>query len=337
MRCIYSSFKLRYMRLTYSTLALFLLIGCAKTDSKLTTSEGEELFITKEPGKACRTYEVFQEQLKADPSLKDRMNQIEAFTNRYIQNPAAYRKVINGVLELPVVVNVLYNKPEENISDRQIQSQIDVLNEDFGATNRDLFTTSTYNNVKSGDLKIRFVLKQVNRKYTTVTAFSTNNAMKSSNRGGIDATSPETIMNMWVCNLGGGILGYAQFPGGNKATDGVVINTLAFGKGTGFTLYTGYDLGRTATHEVGHYFNLRHIWGDRQCGNDYVDDTPLHYTYNFGCPPPNKISSCDGSIEMTMNYMDYTDDACMYMFTKGQALRVQATYAIGGPREQLAQ
>ena len=285
--------------------------------------------------RVCKTYEVFMEQLKADPSLQQKMDEIESFTQRYIKDPAAYRLLADGTLELPVVVNVLYNTAEQNISDRQIKSQIDVLNEDFAATNRDINSTSTYNNVKSGDIKIKFVLQQVIRKYTTVAAFSTDNAMKKANRGGIDASSPETTLNIWVCNMGGGILGYAQFPGGNIATDGIVLNTLAFGKGNSFNLYEDYDLGRTATHEVGHYFNLRHIWGDRKCGNDYVDDTPLHGTYNFGCPVANKISNCDGSIEMTMNYMDYTDDACMYMFTKKQALRIQATFAAGGPRETL--
>lgn len=324
------------MRTGYFFIVLLLLAGCVKTNQQQ-TAEPEETFIVKQPGKACRTYEVFLEQLKADPALKDRMNSIETFTARFAHDPAAYRRITTGIFDIPVVVNVVYNKPEENISLRQIESQIAVLNEDFAATNSDVNKTKLFNEVKSGDIKIRFILKQVNRKYTSTTAFSTNNFMKSSTKGGIDATSPETTLNIWVCNMGGGILGYAQFPGGNKATDGVVINTLAFGRGGGFNLYTDYDLGRTATHEVGHYFNLRHIWGDRQCGNDYVDDTPLHYTYNFGCPAPNKISSCNGGIEMTMNYMDYTDDACMYMFTKGQALRVQATYAIGGPREQLGQ
>jgi hypothetical protein len=266
------------------------------------------------------------------------MNAIEQFTQKYMSNPAAFRLLADGTLEVPVVINVLYAKSEENINDRQIKSQIEVLNEDFGGTNKDLFSTSTYNNVKAGDIKIRFVIKQINRKYTTTTSFSTNNAMKFSNRGGIDATSPETTLNIWVCNLGGGILGYAQFPGGNKATDGVVINTLSFGKGGGFSLYNEYDLGRTATHEVGHYFNLRHIWGDRQCGDDRIDDTPLHDGPNFGCPAAGIKSSCNGTpVMMTMNYMDYTDDACMYMFTKDQALRMQATFASGGPRETLAQ
>ena len=315
---------------------LFFIAGCSKTNQQTLKVTDEYLPASESQGKGCRTYEVLLEQLKADPGLKDRMNKIEAFTNRFIQNPAAYRLLTDGTLELPVVINLLYNKPEENISDRQINSQIDVLNEDFAATNKDLYSTSTYNNVKSGNIKIKFVLEKVVRKYTTITSFFTDNAMKNSKRGGINATSPETTLNIWVCNMGGGILGYAQFPGGNKATDGVVIATLAFGRGNKYNLYQGYDRGRTATHEVGHYFNLSHIWGDHKCGNDHVDDTPVHPTYNFGCPPANKISTCDGSIEMTMNYMDYTDDACMYMFTKGQALRMQATFAAGGPRALLA-
>jgi hypothetical protein len=312
-----------------------LFYSCSKTETQNITDVSEST-VTKTPGKRCMSYELLQLQLQQDPGLQERMNRIEQFTRQYAKNPSAYRLLADGTLELPVVVNVLYHKPEENISDRQINSQLDVLNDDFAGTNKDVNATDTYNSVKAGNIKIKFLLQRVIRKYTTVTAFYTNNAMKFSNRGGIDATSPETTLNIWVCNLGGGILGYAQFPGGNKATDGIVINTLAFGKGAAFTLYNDYDLGRTATHEVGHYFNLRHIWGDRQCGNDYVDDTPLHYTYNFGCPEAGKTSRCDGSIEMTMNYMDYTDDACMYMFTKGQAVRMQATFANGGPRESLA-
>lgn len=314
-------------------LSVLLLIGCERKNDQ--TNLTEENKIKNQHGKLCKTNEVFAEQLKQDPSLQKRMDEIENFTARYMNDAAAYRLLADGTLELPVVVNVLYNTAAQNISERQIKSQIDVLNEDFAAANKDVNSTSTYNSVKSGDIKIKFVLQQIVRKNTPITAFYTDNAMKNSKRGGIDATSPGTTLNIWVCNMGGGILGYAQFPGGNTATDGVVIATRAFGRGHNYDLYTDYDLGRTTTHEVGHYFNLRHIWGDRKCGNDYVDDTPLHPTYNFGCPPANKISTCDGSIEMTMNYMDYTDDACMYMFTQKQALRMQATYAVGGPRETL--
>ena len=95
-----------------------------------------------------------------------------------------------------------------------------------------------------------------------------------------------------------------------------------------------YNKGRTATHEIGHWLNLRHIWGDATCGNDQVSDTPTHNGYNGGCPAYPHYSTCSGSpVEMTMNYMDYTDDACMYMFSTGQAARMQA--ALAGPRVSL--
>ena len=143
-----------------------------------------------------------------------------------------------------------------------------------------------------------------------------------------------TKLNMWTCNLGNGILGYAQFPGGNPATDGVVILYNAFG----LTNLVPYDKGRTATHEVGHWFNLRHIWGDATCGNDFVDDTPLHTGANFGCPPEGLRSTCIGTpIMMTMNYMDYSDDPCLYMFSAGQKTRMNATFVVGGPRNTFAQ
>ncbi|TBR18749.1 MAG: zinc metalloprotease, partial [Chitinophagaceae bacterium] len=152
----------------------------------------------------------------------------------------------------------------------------------------------------------------------------------------INPTSPSTKLNIWVCNLGGGILGYAQFPGGNPATDGIVLDDNATGN-VG-TAAAPFNKGRTATHEVGHYLNLRHIWGDTNCGNDFVGDTPLHNTYNFGCPSYPHYSTCSGTpIEMTMNYMDYTDDACMYMFSAGQKTRMQAVFVVGGPRNSLAQ
>ena len=259
------------------------------------------------------------------------MDEIEAFTSRFTQNPQTNTLQTDGSMLIPVVVNVLYRTAAENISAAQIQSQIDVLNEDFAATNADYNLTSTYNSVKSGDTKIRYVLDQVVRKQTNKTSWSTNDAMKKNNRGGISPTSPTTKLNLWVCNLGGGILGYAQFPGGSSATDGVVCDNNAFGR-VG-TAAAPFDKGRTATHEIGHWLNLRHIWGDATCGNDQVGDTPLHNTANYGCPAAGHKSTCTGTpVEMTMNYMDYTDDACMYMFSAGQKTRMQATYAVGGPR-----
>jgi hypothetical protein len=273
---------------------------------------------------------VLQEQLKADPTLAARMEAIETFTRNFEKNPAAYRLLPDGTMEIPVVFNVLYKTTAENVSLTQLQSQIDVLNEDFGATNADYNLTSTYNSVKAGNTGIRFVLDAVNRRSTTTTSWSTNDAMKKSAKG-IAPTSPTTKLNIWVCNMGGGILGYAQFPGGSSATDGVVLDNNATGR-TG-TATAPFNKGRTATHEVGHWLNLRHIWGDATCGNDQVADTPPHNTANYGCPAAGHTSTCSpAQVEMTMNYMDYTDDACMYMFSAGQKTRMQATYAIGGPR-----
>lgn len=307
--------------------------ACKKTETETILIDEDQTPEMAIGSRQCASYEVLQEQLKANPELAQKMEEIEAFTNRFIKGDMPQRNVLlpDGTLQIPVVVNVLWRTAAENISAAQIQSQIDVLNEDFAALNADYNATSTYGSVKSGDTKIRFVLDQVIRKQTNKTSWSTNDAMKKSNRGGLNPTSPTTKLNLWVCNLGGGILGYAQFPGGASATDGVVCDNNAFGR-VG-SVSAPFNKGRTATHEVGHWLNLRHIWGDATCGNDQVSDTPPHNTANYGCPAAGHTSTCVGTpVEMTMNYMDYTDDACMYMFSTGQKTRMQATYAVGGPR-----
>ncbi|MBL7708110.1 MAG: zinc metalloprotease [Chitinophagaceae bacterium] len=312
----------------------FLLVtGCNKSASKADDVQASDETTTPVQ-RQCSADDVLQEQMRQDPALRQRMNDIEDFTKRVVENPAAYR-LVNGVIEIPVVFNVLYRTAAQNVSLAQLQSQIDVLNEDFAATNADYNNTSTYNSVKSGNIGVRFVLDAVNRRSTTKTSWSTNDAMKKSAQG-IAPTSPTTKLNIWVCNMGGGILGYAQFPGGASSTDGVVLDDNATGR-TG-TAAAPFNKGRTATHEVGHWMNLRHIWGDATCGNDQVGDTPTHNTANYGCPAAGHLSTCSGTpVEMTMNYMDYTDDACMYMFSLGQKSRMLATFAVGGPRNSFAQ
>jgi hypothetical protein len=174
----------------------------------------------------------------------------------------------------------------------------------------------------------------ITRTSTATTAFSTNDAMKNNATGGKSAWDASKYLNIWVCDISGGILGYAQFPGGSASTDGVVIDYQYFG--TIGTSTAPFNLGRTATHEVGHWLNLRHIWGDATCGTDQVADTPTHNTANYGCPTYPHLSTCTGTpVEMTMNYMDYTDDACMYMFSAGQTARMQALFATGGARTSL--
>ena len=282
--------------------------------------------------RGCASHEVHEQQLRENPELAAKMQEIERFTQNAITNG----RLVNGKIEIPVVVNVLYRTATENISLTQIQSQIDVLNKDFNALNSDFNQVpTTFSGVKA-NVGITFVLDAVYRKSTKKTSWGTRDAMKKSSQGGLNPTSPTTKLNLWVCTIGGGILGYAQFPGGSSATDGVVIDSKYLG--TTGTATAPFNKGRTATHEVGHWMNLRHIWGDTTCGSDLVSDTPTHNTANYGLPAFPHYSTCTGTpIEMTMNYMDYTDDAGMYMFSNGQKSRMLAIFASGGSRFSFAQ
>ncbi|MBC7748644.1 MAG: zinc metalloprotease [Methylotenera sp.] len=304
-----------------SAVALLMLFSCQNDTTEITPSADA---IAK---RGCASQEVLAAQMKADPSLALRMNEIEAFT----QKSMLTGRLVNGKIEIPVVVNVLYNTTAENISLAQIQSQIDVLNKDFNAANSDFNQVpSLFAGVKA-NVEISFVLEAIYRKATTKTSWGTNDAMKIASQGGIAPTTPTTRMNLWACTIGGGILGYAQFPGGSSSTDGVVIDSKYLGN-TGTAVYP-FNLGRTATHEVGHWMNLRHIWGDATCGSDLVSDTPTHNAANSGVPAYPHYSTCSGNpVEMTMNYMDYTDDRGMYMFSNGQKSRMAAVFVSGGSR-----
>lgn len=309
-------------KIILSTLAVMLLFSCQNEETQAT-----DLATNAITQRSCASQEVLEAQLKADPTLAIRMNQIEAFTQKSMTNG----RLVNGKVEIPVIVNVLYKTAAENISDAQIQTQINVLNQDFNAANPDFSSVPTLFSGVAANIGITFVLEKINRKATTKTSWGTRDTMKKTKQGGLDPTSPTTKLNLWACTIGGGILGYAQFPGGSSATDGVVIDSKYFGL-SGTASYP-YNLGRTATHEVGHWMNLRHIWGDATCGSDLVTDTPTHNTANYGVPTYPHLSTCTGTpVEMTMNYMDYTDDRGMYMFSNGQKTRMAAIFVTGGAR-----
>jgi hypothetical protein len=266
------------------------------------------------------------------------MDEIEEYTKKVIKNPRAYR-LVNGKIIIPVVVHVVYRTSAQNISDAQVQSQIDVLNEDFNNTNPDNTKVPEDFKDEQTNVGVSFVLDRIIRVKTNKPSFSTNNDIKRTAKGGSNPIDGTYYLNVWSGNLGQSLLGYAQFPGGSTATDGVVILYSAFGSRakvpTG-TYVGNYDLGRTATHEVGHWMNLRHIWGDASCGTDMVDDTPQHNTSNGGCPAYPHMSTCAGTpVEMTMNYMDYTYDACMYMFSNGQRNRMLAVFTASGARAKI--
>ena len=204
--------------------------------------------------------------------------------------------------------------------------------------NSDFNNATPYSSIKA-NVGITFVLDQIIRKATTKVSWSetdvNNDRMKKTASGGLNPTSPTTKLNIWIVSSmpssQGETLGYAQFPGGSSATDGVVFA----GKFTGTTgsAQAPYNLGRTATHEVGHWMNLRHIWGDANCGSDLVSDTPAMDSPNFGFPAAGLRSTCSGQpLEMFMNYMDYVDDNAMFMFSNGQKTRMNAVFAVGGSR-----
>ena len=290
------------------------LLFCAATLFLITT---QQLLAQR----TCASYEHLQEQMKNDPEFARKVKEKEKNFDNYIRQTGKQ----NGkptTIAIPVVVHVVYNTAEENISDAQVQSQITVLNEDFTAVNKDYNNYDAGYGPVKGDANIQFCLVQIVHKQTGKKSFGFNDGVKKSRQGGDDAIDPEHILNIWVCNLGQNLLGYAQFPGGPTDTYGIVILYSAFGRGSQYNLLSAYNLGRTATHEIGHCLGLRHIWGDATCGNDFVDDTPLHNAANFGCPGEGHRSTCTGTpLEMWMNYMDYTDDRCMYFLSDGQVAR----------------
>ncbi len=296
----------------------------------------------------CGSMEYLEQQMQADPNRAQRLRDIEEHTQHFINNPS--NRAVTGTVTIPVVVHVVYNTTAENISDAQIQTQIDVLNADFRRLNADAANTPSMFLGVAADSEIEFCLATVDpsgnptngitRTSTTRTSFGTNDQMKFNSSGGKDAWPAGSYMNMWVCDISGGILGYAQFPGGSASTDGVVIDYQYFG--TIGTATAPFDLGRTATHEVGHWLNLRHIWGDGGCTvDDFVSDTPVagsaNYTgYPCAFPGPNTCNSGAGDQpDMFQNYMDYSDDVCMNLYTQGQKTRMRALFDTGGFRQSL--
>jgi len=280
--------------------------------------------------------EVYSSALQMNPELASKRENIEGQIRQWIANQSISSR---SVITIPVVVHVIYNNAEQNISDAQVQSQIDVLNEDYARLNADASQTPAMFGSIVANCEIQFCLAKtdplnqatsgITRTQTAASSFSIGNSMKYTATGGVDAWSSGKYLNIWVCNMANQVIGFATLPGTTSASeDGVVIMYKHFGR-TGNVL-APYHKGRTATHEVGHWLNLIHIWGDDEnssndcLGTDQVDDTPNQASFHFGCPSSPSIS-CSNTGDMFMNFMDYTDDACMNAFTVGQKNRMLAT------------
>ncbi|MFL5752664.1 MAG: PKD-like domain-containing protein [Bacteroidia bacterium] len=275
-----------------------------------------------------------------------------------------------AVYTLPVIMHIIHNGEAigsgTNISVAQANSQITVLNTDYNKLNPDTSLVPAIWKPLVANVQINFCAAQVDPSGNVLASPGIDRINRNTagftappyTQAYIDATikpatiwNPNQYLNIWCMSLGGGLLGYATFPNpgtsglaglsapyGSTTTDGVVILNTAFGN-TG-TAAAPYNLGRTATHEVGHWLGLRHIWGDGACLTDYCNDTPPAAASNGGCPTfPFHSGTCTGNSpngEMFMNYMDYTNDACMYMFTNDQKTRMQAIMAGSTMRMNLA-
>mgnify|MGYP000427418743 CR=1 FL=1 len=285
----------------------------------------------------CHTNEHVENLNKKYPQYQKNRNQVNKQTINWIESN--YQNDVKSIITIPVVVHVVWNTSQENISDQQIFSQIDVLNADFRRTNIDAIMTPSVWTSIAADTEIEFCLASVDpngaftsgitRTQTSETSFSLQtDAVKATATGGINPWNQNNYLNIWVCDLSGNILGYATPPSSfNNPHDGVVVNHTNFG--TLGTVQGAYNKGRTATHEVGHWLNLVHTWGNSgSCGNDNVNDTPTQEEANLNCPAfPHNANSCgtsNSSGDMFMNYMDYTNDGCMNLFTLGQKARMIA-------------
>lgn len=291
----------------------------------------------------CSTHERYLELVTKDPSIAQRRASLEEQTARWINNNEAKYSSPQTIVTIPVVVHVLYQNTQQNISVAQINSQITVLNADYSRTNSDAGNTPSAFQSIAVDCQIQFCLATldpngnpttgIERRSVTVSQIGNGSDYYQYSQGGLDIWDRDRYLNIWVCDIdGGSTLGFAYLPNSTgPADDGVVIDYRFFG--TTGTVSPPYDLGRTVTHEVGHWLNLEHIWGDEPscAADDGVSDTPQQKGENYGCPTYPQTTQSGGRCNtsdpssMFMNYMDYSDDNCMNMFSNGQKLRMQAT------------
>lgn len=297
----------------------------------------------------CATEEYTAQRLQRNQKL-ERTPQFE----QWITQRIAEKKIqsnressTQAVYQIPVVVHIIHNGEPvgtgTNISEAQVLSQIQVLNKDFQRFNTDASSTPSEFLPVAAALDIEFVLAKQDPFGSATNGILRARGTKTTWTRADDAAfkalsywPAEDYFNIWVINIPD-YLGYAQFPvsslpgmensSEDALTDGIVIHYTAFGsnfEGLGtFALDSQFNKGRTATHEAGHFFGLRHIWGDATCGTDYVDDTPAQITNTSGCPSHPANTTCGGvpRAKMFQNYMDYSNDVCMNLFTQGQVAR----------------
>lgn len=289
----------------------------------------------------CGTEIAMQELIASNPAFQKIRERNEARLQeqtRIAKQNKALLKTTYATVTIPVVVHIVLRNPSQ-VTDAQVMSQIDALNQDYAAFNTDISSVPNAWKEIVGNSAIQFCLAQrtpdgnpttgIDRVTTTRSSFSINSsatAVKHASTGGADAWDSENYLNIWVCVLADNYLGIATFPNTYSAAEqGVVVHYTAFG--TTGTASAPYNKGRTTTHEIGHFFSLRHIWGDENncAADDGVDDTPLQAAATYDCPSFPLVDKCavDSPGIMFNNYMDYSDDACMFLFTSDQVDRMR--------------
>jgi hypothetical protein len=280
------------------------------------------------PNNSCPAHAILTQQLANDPTLKSRVEANERFTNAF-----ANRAQVRGGQQIiiPTVVHVV----SSSVTDAQVLSQIDALNRDFNKLNADAtkIPAEFKNLAASCDIKFQLAARTpdndatngIVRHASTRTEWGGQDDVKRPEKGGFTPWNPSKYLNIYVCPIGNGVLGYASFPGTPAEVDGVVIDPTAFG--TTGVARRPFNMGRTCVHEVAHWLNLYHIWGDSSCGDDHCSDTPTQKEAHYGDIIASSFSNCTGiqTRDMSMNFMDYVNDASMVLFSMSQKTRMQAT------------
>ena len=295
--------------------------------------------------KICSMEEYINRQMGEDISLKDRLMQIDAFANARTNSQGSAQRV-NGIPEtitIPVVFHVLYHTKEENVEKASLDRLIAALNRDFNKKNSDTSNIPSAFKPYAASMGFEFKLATMDpqgrgttgviKRYTPVLYWMSDDKMKFSESYGDDAWDSKSYLNIWICNMKD-VMGYSTFPGMDPLKDGVVLSVKDILRTRGTT--PGKNDLRTVVHEVGHWVNLYHIWGEDYCGDDKVDDTPKQSSYTPGCPSGSRVTCGNGPTgDMYMNFMDFTDDVCMNMFTVGQRKRARTVFEAGGPRNSI--
>jgi Pregnancy-associated plasma protein-A len=329
--------KINQISLLFMGLCLIYLVGCNKENARIDAISSEPENINQE-FTHCSTDEYHKLEMETNPKYREAFEANELHTAQFVAN---YDKTLKtrAVVTIPVVFHVVYNTAAQNVSDAMIAAQLKVLNDDF---------RNATGVVGAANVEVQFVMAKrsptgaattgIERRQTTATSFTNTGTLGEPVKNtalGLRAWDATKYLNIWLCNLGGGLLGYATFPSSLASTpslDGVVCLYSSLPGGSA----APYNLGRTMTHEVGHWLNLYHTFqggcaASAINGGDLVADTPAEKSSAFGCPSGRNTCSSAGNDPIT-NYMDYTDDSCMNQYTTGQKARVQSIFAANGFR-----